>query len=56
MTKNTIFIMDNARIHVAMHVKEKLLKNYNILFLSPYSPYLNIIELWFSFLKKNVAH
>ncbi len=46
--KKILFILDNARIHIKKEVKEKLLKNYNILLLAPYSPYLNIIELWFS--------
>ena len=53
--REVVFIMDNARIHVAKLVKKKLLQNYNILFLAPYSPYLNIIELWFSQLKKQAC-
>ena len=47
--------MDRARIHTAHKVRDELFKNYNILFLPSYSPYLNIIELWFSWLKKEVA-
>ena len=46
--KDTLFILDNATIHKSKMVKEKLIENYNILFLPPYSPFLNIIEIWFS--------
>ena len=42
----TLFILDRASIHTSINVREKLIKNYNILFLPSYSPYLNIIELW----------
>ena len=46
--RDLLFVMDNASIHIATEVKEKLLKSYNIMFLPPYSPFLNIIELWYS--------
>ena len=49
--KGILLVMDNATIH---HEKEvnRLLRNYNVLFLPPYSPQLNPIELWFYCLKK----
>jgi len=46
--KKVVFILDNATIHIANKVKTLILDNYNVLLLPPYSPYLNIIELWFS--------
>ena len=49
-----LLVMDNARIHHADTVV-KALDNYNVLFLPPYSPYLNPIELWFGELKKYMA-
>ena len=49
-----VLIMDNARIHRETNVL-KVLENYNVLFLPPYSPHLNPIELWFGELKKYVA-
>lgn len=49
--KQTVVILDNARIHLAQKVKERI--NYwqkrglYIIYLPPYSPHLNIIErLW----------
>ena len=49
--KGLVLVMDNARIHHETNVKE-VLGNYNVLFLPPYSPHLNPIELWFGQLRK----
>ena len=51
ITKFTVVVLDNARVHTARKVKE-LFKIWNdrglfIFYLPPYSPHLNIIErLW----------
>jgi len=37
-----VFVMDNARQHVAKVVQEKLLQYFNILYLSPYTPQFNV--------------
>ena len=34
--------MDNARVHTAKKVREQLLESHNVLFLPPYTPYLNV--------------
>lgn len=49
--KQTVIILDNARIHIAQKVKERFKYWQNrglyIFYLPPYSPHLNIIErLW----------
>lgn len=49
--KQTVVILDNARIHIAQKVKERLdywqKRGLYIFYLPPYSPHLNIIErLW----------
>lgn len=49
--KQTAIVLDNARIHVAQKVKERLKywrkRGLYIYYLPPYSPHLNIIErLW----------
>lgn len=49
--KQTAIVLDNARIHVAQKVKERLQywqkRGLYIYYLPPYSPHLNIIErLW----------
>lgn len=49
--KKTVIILDNARIHTAHKIKERLKVWQNrglyIFYLPPYSPHLNIIErLW----------
>jgi transposase len=51
ITKPTVIVLDNARIHTARKVKERLRKWQNrelyIFYLPPYSPHLNIAErLW----------
>lgn len=53
--ENPIYIMDNARIH-HYHGLDSIIqeKNLNILYLPPYSPFLNIIENVFSKWKNNV--
>ena len=45
--------MDNASYHQSKECKEFLLE-YNILWLPPYSPYYNIIELWFGLVKRSI--
>ena len=58
--------MDNASQHKAKKVKQELLQYYNIVFLPPYTPHLNvninkfnnclqIIEIFFGELKRRVA-
>lgn len=49
--KQTVIVLDNARIHIAQKVKERLKfwqkRGLYIFYLPPYSPHLNIIErLW----------
>ena len=45
---STVIVMDNARIHHSLIVKEFCDEvGLNILFLPPYSPFLNPIELTF---------
>jgi len=44
------FFMDNARIHKAL-LLQPFLKNFDIFFNTPYSPFLNIIEEFFGLLK-----
>lgn len=46
--RKVVFVLDNATIHKTNEVKRVILNNYNVLLLPPYSPYLNIIEVWFS--------
>ena len=51
ITKPTVVVLDNARIHTARKVKELLnvwqKRGLYIFYLPPYSPHLNIIErLW----------
>ena len=49
--KHTVIVLDNARIHIAQKVKERLAfwqrRGLYLFYLPPYSPHLNIIErLW----------
>lgn len=51
ISKQTVIVLDNARIHVAQKVKERISywqkRGLYIVYLPPYSPHLNIIErLW----------
>ena len=51
ITKSTVIILDNARIHTAHKIKERIefwqKRGLYIFYLPPYSPHLNIIErLW----------
>jgi transposase len=51
ITKPTVIVLDNARIHTARKIKERLKywqqRGLYIFYLPPYSPHLNIIErLW----------
>ena len=53
---NTILIMDNARFHHANIVMSYARdNNFNIKFLTPYSPQLNPIEEFFSMLKSKIT-
>ena len=49
--KNTIFLMDNAKIHKSKDFMQKFAKYYNVLYNAPYTPQLNPIEFSFSKLK-----
>lgn len=51
ITKQTVVVLDNARIHTAQKVRERIKfwqqRGLYIFYLPPYSPHLNIIErLW----------
>ncbi len=51
ITKQTVIVLDNASVHVARKVKERMpywqKRGLHIFYLPPYSPHLNIIErLW----------
>lgn len=51
ITKQTVVVLDNARVHTAHKIKERLevwqKRGLHIFYLPPYSPHLNIIErLW----------
>jgi transposase len=51
IVKQTVIVLDNARIHLAQKVKERISywqkRGLFIVYLPPYSPHLNIIErLW----------
>ena len=51
IVKPTVIVLDNARIHVAQKVKERMKywqkRGLYIFYLPPYSPHLNLIErLW----------
>jgi transposase len=51
ISKPTVIVLDNAKIHVARKIKERIPYWQNrglyIFYLPPYSPHLNIIErLW----------
>ena len=45
--RHYLFVMDNARVHTAKKVREQLLESYNVLFLPPYTPYLNVKQYQF---------
>jgi len=50
--KYTVFILDNAKVHVSKKAKNHFkLKGYPILTLPPYSPELNKVENTFNLLK-----
>jgi transposase len=60
LPKNSVLILDNAKIHHAKSLRplyEMLEKSYgiSILFLPPYSPFLNPIEYAFSKIKEEVG-
>lgn len=51
ITRQTVIVLDNASVHVAQKVKERMVywqkRGLYIFYLPPYSPHLNIIErLW----------
>ena len=56
--KQFIIVLDNAGSHVAYNTLESLEKveGLNMLQLSPYSPELNPIELFFGDLKKSLKN
>jgi len=55
LTKPTVVILDNASYHKSKKFKEHLPKWFNrgltLLYLPPYSPELNIIEILWKFMK-----
>ena len=51
LSKTTVIVLDNARVHTARKIKERLRiwqkRGLYVFYLPPYSPHLNIIErLW----------
>lgn len=44
LTKDAIFIMDNARIHSVECMKAVLPENHSVKLIPPYSPQLNPVE------------
>ena len=54
--KTTVIVLDNARVHTARKIKERLeiwqKRGLYIFYLPPYSPQLNIIERFFKELKE----
>jgi transposase len=51
LKKQTVVVLDNARVHTSKKIKERLpywqQRGLYIFYLPPYSPHLNIIErLW----------
>lgn len=55
LTKSTVVVLDNASIHTSNKFKEESSKWANrgltLLYLPPYSPQLNIIEILWRFIK-----
>jgi len=49
-----VFILDNCPIHRSMFFRDNLATKLNILYLPPYSPFLNPIELFWSNWKKKL--
>ena len=49
--KNYTFIADNCKIHKAKAIKQFMQKNFDQVFLSPYSPEMNPIEEFFGLVK-----
>lgn len=57
LTKKTIIVLDNASIHTSHKIKENIekwkKKDLELLYLPPYSPQLNAIEILWKFVKYN---
>lgn len=58
LAKKLHIVLDNARYHYSIKVKEYLQENprFNLVFLPPYSPELNLIERVWRYFKKNVLY
>ncbi len=56
--KNIYIILDNARYHHSVKIKEWLSfnKKFHLIFLPPYSPNLNMIERLWKYLNKKVIN
>ena len=52
--KNKLIIFDNASSHRNQEVKEVIQKDNNLLYAVPYQPYTNVIEGYFSVLKRKL--
>jgi transposase len=54
ITRNYFFILDNAKCHHNKACSGDFKKHSNLLFLSPYSPNLSIVENFFGDIKREV--
>lgn len=52
LPKDSVIVMDNATFHRKGRLQELVGTDYKLLFLPPYSPELNPIEHFWSWLKK----
>jgi transposase len=57
LPKGSLLVLDNARFHKSVKTKELVEKSgYHLLFLPPYSPDLNPIEIFWAVLKAKVRN
>ena len=52
--KKVVFVLDNCPIHHSIVLQNELLNKVYVLYLSPYSPFLNPIEWFWSNLKQKL--
>mgnify|MGYP001320526309 CR=1 FL=1 len=53
-SSNCYFILDNVRFHHNKKIKEHIQQQNNILYIPPYSPELNPVEMTFSTIKRRL--
>ena len=53
MNQKFVFVLDNSRVHLGLKL-QNLIEEYSIfvIYIPPYSPYLNSVEYSFNYLKK----